>query len=306
MSAPVAIRNQYSHLYGSTMLPVLEELFYHNLKQNPSKRQDLFAIKTTDRDIWQASEIHDLDLFRAMSEGEEYTYKRPLQGSSKTLTIQKYGLGFSVSDEMISDGKFDLVADMVRKLAQSARESQEVQALALYNNGFSTETTADGVAIFSASHTLPSGGTFRNTLSTAADLSVTSLDQALQDFETQFVGDTGIIKAPSPKILLVPPALRRYAMELIGSDLKADTNDNNMNSFRADGLRVVVSPYLTDSDAWFIQSDPSEHGLRIIVREGLSTKSKEEFDTDSIKYKARYREIIGATHAYGVFGSPGA
>jgi len=304
---PVAIRNQYSHLYGSAKLPVIEEIFYSELEMHPSRRQDLARILSTSTDIWQATEIHDLDLFQSMSEGQEYSYSRPLQGAAKTLTVQKYGRGFSVSDELIKDGKFNLIGDMARKLAKSAKESQEINFMSLFNNGFSggTETTADGVTIFNSAHTLPSGGTFRNVLSTPADLSVTSLEQMLQDFETQFVGDSGIIYNPAPKILLVNPSNKRKALELIGSDLKADTADNNMNSFKQEGLRVISSPHLTDSDAWFMLAAPSEHGLRVVVREALNTESKSEFDTDSMKFKAKYREVIGATVAYGVFGSAG-
>ena len=207
---------------------------------------------------------------------------------------------------MIDDGKFDLVADMVAMLADSAKESQEVDAMNLYNNGFSSETTADGVAIFSASHTLPSGGTFRNILSTASDLSPDALDQALTDFDTVFVGDSGIIKKIQPKYLVVAPGNRKYAKELIGSDLKPDSADNNMNSLKDEGLMVVASPHLTDSDAWFLQGAPEKTGLRIVNRRGIQTKSEEVFDNDSIKYKASYREKIGCIHPYGLFGSAGA
>ncbi len=303
---PVAIRSQYGDLFGPTMLPVLEELFYSELEMHPSRREQLFKIVGTDRDIWQSTEIHDLDLFKLMSEGEEYSYVRPKQGSHLTLTVTKYGLGFSVSEEMIKDGKFDLVADMTRKLAKSARESQEIQAMNIFNNGFSSQTTADGVSVFNAAHPLPSGSSFRNVLSVAADLSPTMLDQMLADFETQFVGDSGIIYNLKPANLLVHPLQKRYAHELIGSSLKADTADNNLNSFLNDGLQVVSSPHLTDTNAVFLTAAPAETGLRIIEREQVQTKSNESFDTDSMKYKSMYREIIGVTQAYGVFGTPGA
>jgi hypothetical protein len=95
-------------------------------------------------------------------------------------------------------------------------------------------------------------------------------------------------------------------MEIIGSDLKADTPNNNMNSLKGEGLIVVSSPHLTDTDAWFMLADPSETGLRIVSREGISTKSKEQFENDSILYKSRYREIVGAIHAMGVWGTTGA
>jgi hypothetical protein len=309
MSAPLAVRSQYGHLFGSGMLPVLEELFMAEIERHPSRREELFKIVSWDRDIWQSSEIHDLDLFNQVAEGSEYTFRRPKQGASKTLTVNKYGLGISISEEMVDDSRFDLIGDMVKKLARSGMESQEIQAMNIFNNGFSTEVTADGVSVFNASHTLPSGLTFRNTPSAAADLSVTSLETALSDFETVFTGDSGIIYNIKPKVLLVHPDNKRYALELIGSDLKADTSDNNMNSLKSDGLRVVASPHLTDRDAWFLLASPEETGLRIIQRKPIETKAAGPdvgFSTDAILYKSRYREAIGVTHPYGIYGNSGA
>lgn len=309
MAAPVALRAQYSHLFGSSMLPVLEELFQFEMAQHPSRREQLFKVVQHDRDIWQSSELHDLDLFAEVAEGAEYSFKRPKQGAAKTLSVVKFGLGFSISEEMVDDAKFDPIADMVRKLAKSAKESQEIQAMAVFNNGFSSELTADGVSVFNAAHPLPSGLTWRNQLAVAADLSVTALDTALADFETQQIGDSGIIYNKKPRVLLVHPTLKRYAMELVGSELKADTANNNLNSFRPDGLMVMSSPHLTDADAWFLLDAPAETGLRIISRNPIETKAGGAdvgFVSDSILYKARYREKIGVTHAYGVFGSPGA
>ena len=307
--AAVAIRSQYSHLYGSTMLPVLEELFRTELAMHPSKRERLFAIKSTTRDIYQTSEMHDMPLFEEVNENQDYSFTRPKQGSSKTMVIKKYGLGFSISDECVSDGKFDMISEMTRKLARSGMESQAVAAMAMFNNGFSTQTTADGVALFSASHTLPGGGTFRNTPSTTADLSVTSLDTALADFEQIFVGDTGIIYNLVPKILLVHSNSKRYAGELVGSSLKPDSADNNKNSFLEDGLTVVSDPHLVDTDAWFLLASPEETGLRIIKRTDIETKAAGPdvgFMSDSVYYKSRYREIIDTSHAYGVYGVAGA
>lgn len=306
---PSALRSQYSHLYGSSMLPVLEELFRAQLQMHPSRRELLFKTVQTQRDIWQSSEIHDMDLFNTVEEGQEYSFKRPKQGASKTLSISKYGLGFSISEEMVDDGKFDMIAIMVEKLARSARESQEIQAMNIFNNGFSSETTADGVSLFNSAHTLPSGLTFRNQLATPSDLSVTSLETAMSDFETQFVGDSGIFANLMAKVLLVHPSNKRYARELVDSEHKADTTDNNLNSFLKDELAVVSSPHLTDPDSWFLVAAPVDTGLRIIQRRAIETKASGPdvgFATDSIYYKSRYREKIGATHPYGIFGTPGA
>lgn len=310
-SAPVAIRGNYSHLYGSAALPVLEEMFRSNLAQWPNvlHSSKIFRVVSTDRDIWQASALHDLPLFSEVAEGAEYNFERSKQGASRTLSIVKYGLGTSISDEAMSDGKFDLFGLMIEKLARSAVESQEVQAAGIFNNGFGSTVGSDGLALFHASHTLPSGGTFRNKPSTPSDLDVTSLDAALTDFYTQFVGDSGIIMRIQPKILLVHESNRRNAMELVGSDLKPDTADNNMNSLKGEGLQVVASPHLSDTDAWFLLADPMDTGLRIVKRTGIETKAAGPdvgFMTDSMFYKSRYREIIGVTEAYGAYGNAGA
>lgn len=307
---PVAIRSQFSDFFGSSMLPVLEEVFQTELEQQASMREMLFKVVSHDRDIYQSSELHDMDLFVQVGEGENYTFTRPKQGAAKTLTMKKWGLGFSISEEMVDDGKFEYIANFTKKLAKSGRESQEISAANILNNGFSSSVqTADGVNLFSTAHTLPSGLTFRNKLSTDADLSPSSLEQAAIDFSTVFIGDSGIKYRPKPKYLVVPPALRLYAKEIVGSVKKADTADNNMNSLAEEGLQVVEWNQLTDSDAWFLVGDKEDHGLRIISRKPMETKAAGPdvgFQNDSILYKARYREEVGALHPYAVFGTSGA
>lgn len=309
MSAPVFLRANYSDLFGSSMLPVLEELFRSELEMHPSARERIFKSVPTDRDIWQSSEIHDMPLATEVAEGTEYTFSRPRQGASKTLSVVKYGLGFSISEESVDDGKFDFISDAVRKMARSAKESQEISAMNVLNNGFSSETVADGLSLFNTAHTLPSGLTFRNRPSAEVDLSPSALDAALVDFETQFIGDSGIIYRMMPKVLLVAAGSKRYANEIIGSDLKADTMDNNMNSLKGEGLVVISSPHITDTDSWFLLGAPSDTGLRIISRKPIETKAggpDTGFHNDSILYKTRYREKVGAIHAFGSWGTTGA
>ncbi len=320
MSSPRFLRANYADLFGTAMLPALEELFRYELAQHPSLREQLFKVVPTTESIWQSSELHDMPLFSQMQEGQDYSFDAPAPGANKTLTPQKYGLGFSISEEAVDDGKFGFIADAIQKMAKSGKESQEIQAINIINNGFSSTTTADGVALFSTAHTLPSGDTVRNKLSSDADLSDSSLKQALIDFSNQFRGDSGIIYKMQPKTLLVPSALQFVAQELIGSDLSTAamtnvagtenvSNMNNMNSLKGQGLRVVVSPHLTDADAWFLLSAPSETGLRIVSRKPIETKAAGAdvgFINDSILYKSRYREIIGAVHHLGAFGTSGA
>jgi phage major head subunit gpT-like protein len=311
MAVPSALRASYSDLFGSSMLPVLEELFRTAFAQQPKHREQIFKVVAHDRDIWQYSELHDMPQFAQVNEGQDYTFSRPKAGSNKTMSPVKFGLGYSISEETVDDGKFDLIADAIRKMAESANESQEQSAMNVLNNGFSSETVADGLSLFNSAHTTPSGSvTVRNKLAADSDLSYTSLQTMIQDFEKQFKGDSGNIKLIRPKYLVVPTELRMYAKELVGSEKKTDTNYNNLNSIKDEGLVVISSPRLTDSSAWFLAADPMDNGLRIINRKSLETKAAAPdsvgFLNDAILYKARYREKVGAVHGYGMFGTPGA
>jgi len=301
------LRNNYSDLFGTSALPALEAIFKHNLSLHPMIREKLFKTENITGDLWQSSELGDLQNFSAVDEGTDYQFVSPRAGAPKSFRPVKYGLGFQISREAVDDGKFSMVADQMKALAESAIDSQEQAAMDIFNNGFVTtyNTGRDALALFSTAHTVPSGLTFRNRASTHADLSVSSLDAALVDFETQQIRDSGKIVNMRPRVLLVPPASRRYAQELIGSDLKADTANNNMNSLKGEGLIVMSSARLTDTDAWFLLAAPEKTGLKLIKRSGIETSSKEEFDNDTIKYKSRYREVIGFDDAYGVWGSAG-
>lgn len=308
MSAPVNMRGNFTDFYGSAALPALEERFKHDLAQLPQMRERLAKVVRTTNDIWQATESTDLQNFIEVPEGTDYTFVRNRQGASKTLTPKKYGLGFTISEEMVEDGKFDHISELVSALARSANDSREQSVFDLINGAFGTTDAWDGLDLCHTAHTLPSGLTFRNRLSTDADLSASSLDTMISDYETQFISDSGKYLMLKPKVLLVHSSQRRYANELIGSDLKADTSDNNKNMLKEEGLIVMSSPRITDTDSWMLLGAPSETGLRIIERKGIETKAAGPdtgFVNDSIMYKSRYREIVGATHPYAIFGTTG-
>lgn len=309
MATPALKRTNFGDLFSTTMLPVLEEIFQSNLQRHPSVRDRIFKKIMSDRDIWQYTEIHDMPLFSSVSEGADYTFDRPKQGYDKTFTHVKYGLGFSISEEAVEDGKFSFIADAVEKLAKSAKETQEQAAMDILNNGFTSATTADSQPVFSTAHTTPTGTyTIANKPSTDLDLSFSSLSTCLSNFKKAFRGDSGIYNLIMPKILLVPTELELYAKQLVGSAQIADSADNNMNPFQ-NGLQVIASPHLTDADAWFLLSDPSEHGLRVIERKGIETMSGPSavgFLNDAVFYKCRYRESVGAVNHQGLYGTSGA
>jgi hypothetical protein len=175
----------------------------------------------------------------------------------------------------------------------------------VFNNAFGSETAADGVAIISASHTSQVGNQ-SNTLSAAADLSYSSLQEAEQIFR-KFKDDRGKRLLLKPKVLLVSESDRHNAIEIVKSPYKANTANNNVNSIGMDGgIEVISSPFLTDTDGWFLLSSPEEHGLKIFDRQKPTTKTHEDPIAGVLYYVVSYRQALGCDEWRGIVGTQGA
>jgi hypothetical protein len=302
-------RGQFPALFGLEQLAALELLVLNHGEFPSSLRQRLFRNVNTSNDIWRSQDVLDLPLAVQIPEGSSYTASRPSQGLGKTFQPLKYGGMVSITKEMIQDSKFDSMASWARKLGESISQTREISAMNIFNNAFSSVLAQDGLALIDSAHEVGSL-TFSNEISGNPDLSETALQAAMAQFEKAFIRSNGTYINIGAKYLVVSSENKRYAQELVGSDLKADTNDNNMNSLKSDNLMVVSSPYLTDPDAWFVMADPSQTGLFIVERQGVQTASSgydegPGFTTDSALIKASYREDIGVTNAYGIIGSSG-
>mgnify|MGYP001568628341 FL=1 len=240
------------------------------------------------------------------AEGANVTYDDLAQGFDKTYTADTYELAFRASKEALDDEQEEVVSDAARALGQSMTYAYNVDHAGLYNDGFTSTTgSPDGLPLLDLAHTLIGGGTEQNELTTAADLSISSMRDALND-----IGDTtddaGKLLHWRPKILLVGMENQWLAKEMIQSPDRPDTADRAINAFRDDGLRVVVWPYLTDADAWFLLSEPSRHFVRSYWRERPNSMHDWDFESSSMKVKIRARWIRGWSDWRGTYGSPGA
>lgn len=300
----INLEQNFRNFFGVSALPALDEIFFDQYEQAEDPRSKLFNMESSDREIMQKAGVTSLGLLNQISEAEQAPKDSFNQSYYKTYTMLKYAKAIGISDEMIQDDRFDMISKMVKSLARSSRETQLFTAMNIFNNSFSSETSWDGVAIISASHPTEVGN--QSNAQTAADLSYSSLATAEQSFR-QIQDGRGKQLLIKPKILLVSESDRQNALEIVQSPYKAGTANNNINALGADGgLTVISSPYLTDSDAWFLLSDPMDHGLRIIDRQPLVTKMDEDVLAGVLYYKAQYRQAVGCDEWRGIVGNQGA
>ncbi len=304
------IRGNFSDFFLETMLPALNQLIWNRFKQYPEQYSKVFDVQTSDRAIEQTSQVSGMGLFAPINEGGPVRYDQPVQGFDKTFIHSRFGLGFKVSQDLVEDDKMGLVAKMARELGRSCRETIELDAVSVFNNGFSGGPTGpDGKVLFASDHPLvKSGGTQSNLLSVAADLDVISLQLALTDFETQRDSSGKLVHVPC-RNLVIAPANRWNVMEILKGTMRADTANNTINAFKyaEDGTpEPFIWRYLTDPDAWFLTAAPSETGLIWFWRRKPYTKGDVDWDTETGKTAMRYRKSHGWSDFYGVYGTPGA
>ncbi|MEW6534533.1 MAG: Mu-like prophage major head subunit gpT family protein [Candidatus Auribacterota bacterium] len=285
--------------------PSFRHIIFDEYSRRPEYYSQVFNVEHSDRQSEKISQVSSFGLFSEKAEGASITYDDPVQGYDVEVIHAAYALGFRVTEEMYHDDQFRIMRRMPQMLAVSAKETVETTAWSLINNGFSVGSVfGDGKPLFAADHPLILGGTASNTLATAADLSATSLKQAIQDFE-ETVDYRGLPLRLRPDILMVPPALEWTAKELLKSDQAPHSQNNEINAIKDRGISLIVNPYLTDPDGWYL-IDSTHHQLYFFWRKPLAFDSDTDFNTGDGLFKASMRFSRTAADWRGIFGSPGA
>lgn len=306
------IRTQFPDLFLTTMLPALDEVIFNRFDRLPPNYSKIFRMLDSTRSIEQTSEIAGLGTFSVVAEGSPVRYDESVPGFAKTYTHTQYGLGFRISRIMVDDDRFSIINKMASDLGRSAKETTELDAVGDFNNGFSGSFLGpDGKALFVTDHPLvKSGGTQQNTLTTAADLDISSIELALTDFR-KMKDPSGKKIRVKPEKLIIPPELEFAASEIMNGDMRSDTANHTINAFKNRvGMtsfdEVVIWEYLSDPDAWFISAPKEDTELRFYWREKFNTIHDVDFDTRSIKTAGWMRFSHGWSSFYGLYGSPGA
>ena len=289
--------------------PSFRHIIFDEYERRPEYYSRIFQIESSDRKSEKMSQVTNFGLFSEKSEGGSISYDDPLQGYDVEAVHATYALGFRVTEEMYHDDQFRVMRRMPKMLSISAKETVETIAWSLINNGFSSSYAfGDGKELFALDHPLAGGGTGKNTLAVAADLSATSLKQAIQDFE-ETTDHRGLPLRLKPDVLMVPPALEWTARELLHSGFAPDSlaglTDTRVNPLRERGINLFVNPYLTDPDSWYL-IDTTHHQLYFFWRKHLTFESDTDFNTGDGLFKASMRFSRTAADWRGIYGSPGA
>ena len=293
---------------GSLLLPGLHKVWGDTYNDYQEEYSQAFKIETSSRSFEQDFGMTSLGLVPTKAEGKAIDYDTAYSGYTTTYTHLSYGLGFIISREMIEDDLYRKVNNLPKALARSNRHTVEILAQNFLNYAFDTtnQPLGDAYSLVNTAHPLVGGGTWSNQIAVSSDLDVTSLEQALIDISLNWIDDRGLKILARPTKLIVPPQLDFQCKMILKSAGLPDTANNNINP--AMGILPgghIVWHWLTDVNAWFIQTDVP-NGLTFFWRRRPEFTNDSDFDSENAKFKTTFRCSFGATDPRCIYGSPGS
>lgn len=172
----------------------------------------------------------------------------------QTFTHKEYALGTAVERKLLDDDQRGLIRRKAQNLGFAFGRTRATHASSVFNNAFSSSYLgSDSKALCADDHPVNkvSSSTFDNKGTTALSYeAVVATLIAGQDLND----DRGNPMQSIYDVLYVPTALQATAFEIVNAIGKPGTADNDANALTAiaNGLSVVVDPYLTDANNWFM------------------------------------------------------
>lgn len=292
--------------FPDLLWPGIQAIFGTNYEKLDREYTRIFDVRQSKKAYEKVTEATGMGLAYVKPEGGSITYDGPSPGATSVFTHVTYGLGYIITREAEEDNQYQEVAESnAASLPWSMITTKEIVHANVLNRAFnSSYVGGNGQPLISASHPTVAG-TFSNAL-TVADLSESALEDALTAV-AQATNSAGLPIALRAVRLIVGPGQIFNATRILESDGRVGTNNNDVNAIKTLGLvpEIVINHYITDPDAWFIQTN-APNGLISYQRRPVEFRDDSDFDTENRKHKSTERYSCGWGDPRAIFASPGA
>lgn len=294
--------------FRSIVEPILNEEFDGLYNQRADEWKQVFSERQgIPRNYHEEPVLFGFGAAPELPDGMPVTYQSGGVLFNARYVYRVYGLAFALTKVLVEDGDHISIGQTYAKhLAQSLIETKETLCANILNRAFNASYAGgDGVSLINSAHPIASG-TFSNLLTTAANLSQTSLEQMLIQIRNAIDNNGKRIRLTPTKLVLSPSNVFQGEV-LLKSVLRAGTGNNDINPINSMGMinggQANLSR-LTSTTAWWVQTD-AKVGLQLMMRRKLEKSMEGDFETDSMRYKATERYIPGWTDPRTIYGTPG-
>lgn len=304
-------RSQFLNL----LEPKLSNIWMEAFPQRPLEWATYLNTRTAGKAQVTDHKLTGFGTLLRKAEGEPIVYLDPIDGTNKVYTPVRFGGGYKITQEMVDHELYGQVMKFESDLMASAIDGQETIAANIFNGAFGTtdsdgysSTGFDALQLCSTAHTRLDGGTnIANRPAADGDLSLTGLQNAVIAFHN-LKSDRGRTQVIRPVRLVISPEDVFTAREILNSEYKPGTANNEVNALQDEGISYFISHYKTDNNSWFLLGD--KHDLNFIwdVKPRTATSADnagESFDNEVTSRKVIQGFIVGAGEWRGIYGSAG-
>lgn len=277
------------------LVPGLAAIMGQEYKQRPEIWREIFAVDGSQKAYEEEVMTANFGLAATKGEGDGIQFDAAREVYTARWFHDTVALGFEITEEAQEDNLYgSLLQRYTKALARSMRETKEVKGAAVLNRGFdSTYKGGDSKELFSTTHPMANGETFSNFLD-GSQLAESSLEQAI-NLISNFEDERGLKIAARATKIVVPVDLQFTIARILESPYRVGTADNDINVINKISMipqGAVVSPYITDTDSWFLLTDIPE-GLKHFERVKLKMKDLPVADSGNMRFRARERYSFG-------------
>ena len=291
---------------------------YESVEENA---RQLYSIVGNPNLTSEYSQIDPAGFAKRKEQGDRYQSGSPIQGYSLTLTKSRIGLKDGVSWEMRKYDKYREIEAKMRGLGESTAMRIELDLTHMFTFGLQGSSytnmdgetvntvSADGVQLFSNSHTITKDSTNVDNYNGTTAFGQTGLEAAQRLFRNM-VNNNAIKVTPKPNAIITgdEPAIVNEVMKFMNSTLVSDSNDNAVNPFKGKYTHIQL-PYLattnlgapTTTGAYYWMLADLAHKDAILEFSEMPTfkmatpdSNGDDFETDEWKAKS------SASYTYGV------
>ena len=278
------LRNQFTE----AMKQDLYGYFWEAYPDKPPKYESIFEVVNSEAAYEQFTSAIGLGELLEKPESEDIQADAPIESYTIVCKNRSFARMVRFSYETINDSKKggNLLATTVGDWGRMVPITKEKFYAKFFNNGAMTaghdvfNNTISGVVtdpsgsviydskpFFSTTHASKIGTTYSN-YNSATALTHTNLKTVYNQYTvTNNRDERDEIIDLMPNVMLIPPALKFTAQEILNSTLIPNSQDNTTNV-----LASIVQPmewsYLTDTDGWFLGQ--LKQGLMATDRESVS------------------------------------
>ncbi len=228
-------------------------------------------------------------------EGAEMATGTIREGYLTRYISRTFALKLIITEEAIEDKKYPKIINAARRLKRAMWKTVDIDSTNILVRGFNTSFVGgDGLPLWSASHTLPHGGTFSNIMATPLSPSRAAMTVAVSQLR-KYPGHDGITEGYEPKVVIAPTEQWATWDGLLGSKMDPTTGAfNEINVVNQSlNLRVVTNKYWSNTTTnWALLTD-AENGLSFRWRKKPASRDWVDEDQMLMKYGIRARWARG-------------